>query len=166
MPVSMMVSQSEGYLEALTALRYCKANEGFGFEGNDTNYFLTFYPEAKLSRTKVRGKFADDKRLCRAMILTAELCQMYNYWHDERRELLMQPKELYERIVAQGYDWNQLLDTRSYWLYSDMDDGKNYMSTKDLLRIARGTYKPKWLTVGTPTPSKHDKVEKEVVSSL
>ena len=165
MPVSLMVSQSEGYLEALTALRYCKANEGFGFEGNDTNYYLTFYPEAKLSRTKVRGKLTDGAKLRRAMILTAEICQMYNYWHDERRELLLTPKEVYERIIGQGYDWDQLLETRGYWLYSDMDDGKNYMSTKDLLRIAHGTYKPKWLKV-TSAAIATVTTTKEVISSV
>lgn len=145
-PMELVVSQSEGFLPNLTALRYLKANEGFGIGGNDRNYFLELYPNTNLSRTTVRGKIDADERLRRAMHFTAELCQMYNYWHDSRRDILMTPSELYEKINALGYDWDELLDTRSYWVFDGSKDPKNFLSTKDLIRMARGEYKPKWYT--------------------
>lgn len=146
MPMEVIVSQSEGLLPDLTALRYLKANEGYGMGGNDKNYFLEFYPEVKLSRTTVRSKCNADARLRRALELTGELCQMHNYWHDYRRAQLLTPAEIVAKINAQGYDWNDLLDTRGFWIYDGETHPQHYMSTKDLLRMAHGTYVPKWYT--------------------
>jgi len=145
-PMEYVVSQSEGYNPQLTALRYLKANEGFGIGGNDRNYYLEFYPDCNLSRTTVRGKSDADDRLKRALELQAELCQMHNYWFGVKRDLLLSPAEIYQRINDLGYDWNDLLDTRGYWLFDGHSDPKNFMSTKDLLRMAHGTYVPKWYT--------------------
>ena len=150
-PMELLVSQSEGYLPHLTALRYCKSNEGFGIGGNDRNYFLDLYPDVNLSRTTVRGKIDGDEKLRRALHITGEMCQMYNYYHDARRDLLMTPAELYAKIKELGYDWDTLLDTRYHWVFDGAKHPKEFLSTKDLLRMARGDYKPKWYTKPTAT---------------
>lgn len=144
-PLELIVSQSEGFQPELTALRYLKANEGYGMGGNDKNYFLEFYPDCKLSRTTVRAKCVEDHRLRRALELTGSICQMHNYWHDARRSILLTPAQIVEKINELGYDWNDLLDTRGFWQYDEPGaDPRNFMSTKDLLRMAHGTYVPKW----------------------
>lgn len=143
-PMELIVSQSEGYREDLTALRYLKSNEGFGLGGNDKNYYVEFLPAVKLSRTTVRGKCLDDYKLRRALQLCGELCQMHNYWHDNRRAILLKPDEIFAKINALGFDWNELLETRGYWVFDGNKDPRNFLSTKDLLRMAHGTYVPKW----------------------
>jgi hypothetical protein len=153
-PFEVVVSQSEGLKPELTEFSYCKGFEYFGISDKDgnkakgkPNFRLDLYPQQNLTRKTVRTLLETDSRLARAMNITAEMCMMRNLWHDLEEGLLCTPKELYDDIVAAGYDWDLLLDSRGFWLpleekgtYADLP----FLSTMDLLNMRAGTYRPYW----------------------
>lgn len=79
------------------------------------------------------------------MNITAELCQIHEYWYHMTEDLLS-PTELFEGVQKAGFDWDFLLEhTRGYWvLEEDPRPLGLFLSTMDLIRIARGLYVPYW----------------------
>lgn len=149
MPFKLAVSQKEGILVGLSELIYLRENGKFGIDGNDQNYQIALRPDVKLSRTTARQKIREDERLQRALEITSELCQMnigLGAGFDEG--LLCDAATLYEDLIKKGYDWEQLLDTRGYWVYKELEgeQTQNYLSTYDLLRMRAGQYVPFWFT--------------------
>ena len=114
--------------------------------GNNINYYLELLPDVNLSRTTVREKIDNDEKLQRALNITAELCQLFEYHRSRYDDLLCTPKELYDDLKALGYDWNVLLDTRGFWVLESDDRFKPFLSTMDLLEMRKGLYKPYWMT--------------------
>ena len=144
-PFELIVSQRNGILVGLSEFWYLKCYDRYGIGGNDRTYFLDLLPEVMLSRTTVRAKIDENPALQRALEISSEMCQMKNLWED-RDGLFITPKELYETLKAKGYDWNVLLNTRGYWvLEEDAANEKPFLSTMDLLRMAKGLYHPYWL---------------------
>ena len=150
--LQLLVSQKEGFLPSLTEFFYLKNNKRFGFEGNDINYTLVLCPDIALSRTTVRTKIDKMPTLRRALNILAELGQMTHMQRVEHEDILLEPKDLYDKIKARGYDWNMILkNTRGFWTYNNdlpfiQDEIPLYfLSTKDLLNMARGMYHPFWL---------------------
>jgi len=143
--LDLVISQSEGVLPTLTEFHYIKTSDRFGLGGNDRNYFIELYPEVSLSRTTIRGKIDSDPKLCRAINIVSELCQLHQF-HRGLREILCTPKELYEGIKAKGYDWNMILSqTRGWWCFEDQKNPLLFLSTLDLVNMYRGTYHPYWM---------------------
>jgi hypothetical protein len=144
LPFTIIVAQSEGLLPALSEFHYCKeANWGIG--GNLQNYYLELRPDVSLSRTKVRQKLNSDEKLRRAAEIQAELLQLIIF----HREMdTPTPKELYDGLLKMGYNWDVLLNTRSYWMCLEEEHlcEKKFLSTKDLVRMLRFEYKPYWMT--------------------
>ena len=142
--IPIVVSQTEGVLPSLSEFHYIKENGRYGIEGNNIHYHLDLYPDVKLSRTTVRSKINTDPKLRRALNITAELYQLEvfhsNYLKNE--ELLCTPKELYEDIKKLGYNWDELLETRGYWVINQYKNKVPFLSTLDLLRMRKGLYKP------------------------
>lgn len=142
--LTILVSQSEGILPTLTEFHSIKENN-YGISGSNTAYVLDLRPTVSLSRTTVRGKLDDDPLLARACQITSELQQIQTMWRNLGEHCYITPKELYEKIEKLGYDWDILLDTRSYWIYEeDKAKHKPFLSTMDLLNMAAESYKPKW----------------------
>jgi len=153
-PFEVVVSQSEGLKPELTEFTYCKGYDYFGISDKDgnkakgkPNFRLDLYPSQNLTRKTVRRLLETEARLQRAMNITSEMCMMRNLWHDLPDGLLCTPKELYDDLIAAGYDWDLLLDTRGFWLpleekgtYADIP----FLSTMDLLNMRAGTYRPYW----------------------
>lgn len=141
--MQVVVSQEEGVLPSLSEFHYIKTNERFGLGGNVQNYFLDLLPDVKLSRTTVRPKLYRDEKLRRAMNITSEMCQMRMLWNDDTN-VFCTPKELYDDLIAIGYDWDTLLNTRGYWLANNdsPEHDKPFLSTMDLLRMRKGLYFP------------------------
>lgn len=153
-PFEVVVSQSEGLKPELTEFVYCKGYDYYGISDKDgnkakgkPNFRLDLYPSVNLTRKSVRMLLETNQRLKRAMNITAEMCMMRNLWHDLPEGLLCTPKELYDDIIAAGYDWDLLLDSRGFWLpleekgtYADIP----FLSTMDLLNMRAGTYRPYW----------------------
>ena len=143
--LELVVSQSEGVLPALTEYHHIKNSEYFGIGGNKINFFLDMYPDVKLSRPTIRGKIDSDPKLRRALNITSELCQMHSHYR-YLEDLLITPKELYTALVEKGYDVDWLLsNTRGWWTINNDDHPLYFLSTLDLLKMAKGTYTPYWL---------------------
>ena len=103
----------------LSALHYLKNSDRFGLGGHDRAYFCHLRPDVSLQRTTVRSKIDGDAKLGRAIEICAELCQITNLWLDTPASVLCTPEELYRDIAAMGYDWEELLDTRGFWVYEN-----------------------------------------------
>lgn len=147
-PVTIIVSQSEGVMAHLSEFHYCKKENRFGLEGNLQNYSMVLYPEAKLSRTKVRQKLEEDPKLQKAVQFTAELLQLHQWHRGYEPGFLCTAEELYEDLKAKGYDWDVLLSTRSYWVFKEEEKEHSlpFLSTMDLLNMRKGTYIPYWMS--------------------
>lgn len=142
---SIMISQTEGVLPALTEFHHIKEQDRYGLEGSNITYALSLYPECKLGRTTVRGKIDADPKLRRALNITSEMCQMSYLWHHLPDDLLCTPKQLYDDLKAKGYNWDELLATRGWWTYDNCSQPVPYLSTMDLLRMRKGWYHPYWM---------------------
>lgn len=161
-PIDIVVSQSEGVLPALSEFHYCKSADRFGFGGNAQNYYMELRPDVKLSRTTVRQKLDNDARLRRVVQITSEMLQMIQFHRTMDKSLQCEPKTLYEDLIAMGYDWDVLLDTRSYWTFKEeeKDHELRFLSTMDLLRMRRGEYVPFWFTKEEKAKIKMEKAAK------
>lgn len=143
--LQIIVSQREGVLASLSEFHYLKVNDRYGFNGTLQNYSLDLYPDVKLSRTSVRSKIDSDPLLRRALVITAEMCQMNYLWEESDKALLCTPKELYDDLKTLGYDWNVLLSTRGWWTANNDKHPIPFLSTLDLLKMRVGTYFPYWM---------------------
>lgn len=143
MPFEVIYSQREGLLVGMTEFNYCKFFK-YGIGGHDRAYFIELYPDITMQRTTVRGKIRDNPRLQRALEIQSEMCQMENLGFGQARGYLMEPKDLYNKIKEMGYNWDELLDTRGYWDFEENKNPKNFLSTLDVLRMAKGEYVPYW----------------------
>lgn len=146
MALTLIVSQTEGVLPSLTEFHHIKEHARYGLEGSNISFSLAIYPDVKLGRTTVRGKIDEDPMLRRALNITSELCQL-SYLRHDMADLLCTPKELYDDLIAMGYDWGTLLNTRGWWTLSDSEEGlPPFLSTMDLLRMRKSLYVPFWFT--------------------
>ena len=145
--IELMVSQKEGVLPTLSEFYYLKYDQkDFGIEGTDRNYNLVLYPEVSLSRTKVRKACREDKKLQRAMEITSQLAQMYEYQRELSTTVLLSPADLKAGLEKHGYDLDMILTQTRGWNTLDDDRAPLYpFSTYDLCRAARGDYTPFWL---------------------
>lgn len=147
LPVSLIVSQSEGILPALSEFHYCKDNNRFGLEGTLQSYYFSLCPDVKLSRTTVRRKLQENPTAQRAAQITSEILQMHHFHRGYPEGLICTPQVLYDDLKAMGYDWEVLLKTRGYWVFSEEESEHElpFLSTMDLLNMRQGTYVPYWM---------------------
>lgn len=142
--LKLIVSQTEGVLPTLSEFHYIKTTDRFGLSGSLQHYALDIYPEVKLSRTTVRNKIDSDLKLQRAINITSELLQIRKYYRT-LAEYFCTPKELYDGIKEQGYDWDMILsETRGWWAPNDKDNPLRFLSTLDLMKMRKGEYTPYW----------------------
>lgn len=141
--ITILYSQSDGVLDSLSEFNFIKT-EKFGLGGNNQDYFVELYPDVKLSRTKVRGKLEEDPLLRKAVKLTSDLLQIQQEWTDIPDYYMITPKELREKIIKLGYDWNELLATRDYWTFDQYTNPVPFLSIIDLLDMSEGLYTPYW----------------------
>ena len=132
--IPLIVSQTDGVLPTLSEFDYIKNSDRFGLGGNLQNYYVELLPDVKLSRTTVRSKIQSDEKLCRAINIVSEMCQMDHYQR-QYSHLYCTPKQLYDDLKAKGYDWDILLNTRGWWTVNDDDVPMKRLSTMDLLRM-------------------------------
>lgn len=148
--IDILISQKEGVLPTLSEFHFLRQNKqggspAYGASGSNTSYSLDIYPDVKISRTTIRSKIDNDPLLRRAINITAELKQLKTYHPIVLSSKLdWEPKQLYEELKKQGYDWNVLLATRGYWTPNQYTNTVPYLSTVDLLKMASGLYVPYW----------------------
>ena len=142
--IQLLVSQREGVLPSLSEFHYIKTNNRYGIDGTLQHYALDLLPDVKLSRTTVRSKIQENAALRRALNITAEMCQM-DLLHEYEKGFVCTPKELYNDLIAKGYDWNILLNTRGWYTAENDKQEVPFLSTYDLLALRAGKYHPYWL---------------------
>jgi hypothetical protein len=147
----IVTSQSEGVLAGLSEFMYIKTRK-YGLGGHDREYFLELLPDVKMQRTTVRSTIDNNPAVRRALEITSEMCQIRHVWKNQPEANLITPKELYERVKANGYDWDVILnETRGYWVFEEdeADNPYKFLSTQDLFNMARSKddpcyYHPYW----------------------
>jgi len=143
--VELAASQRDGVLPSLTEFLLIKNADRFGLDGNVQNFFLTMYPDAKLSRTVIRRKIDADPKLRRALNITSELCQMRQFYRTMKPELL-EPATVLKGIRDNGYDWDFILSqTRGWWTINNDAHPLYFLSTMDIALMSVGEYHPYWL---------------------
>ena len=148
--LEVLVSQYDGVLLELSQFHHIRSHNYYGLVGSKQNYEAVLYPGTKLSRTTVRSKIDEDPKLAKAIQFTSDLLQLHTYHrHLGKVDLLCTPEELYKDIKDLGYDWDVLLDTRS-WMTVDQysDKVKPFLSIIDLLKMRKGIYHPYWMEGG------------------
>lgn len=148
----VIVSQTEGVLSALTEFHHIRKGkdvngEPYGLGGSLSNYFLTFYPECKLTKKTVRSKLNEDAKLRRAVNFTSEMYQMSYLWQTQERKYKVLPADLYAGIIEKGYDFDLLLMTRGWWTHTDEEHPVPRLSTLDLIRMHVDEWHPPWYPV-------------------
>lgn len=151
----LVVSQSQGVLESLTQFHYLRVSGGFGLIGSSVSGSLNdvrcvLLPDVKMTRTTVRSMLDENYKLSQAIRICADLHQMQLHWEEHLLAInpkanKLKPEELYQMIKDRGYDWDMLLNTRS-WV--TLDDGFHEtleLNTYDIVRMAYGDYHPFWL---------------------
>lgn len=145
-PFELLISQTHGVQATLSEFWYCKNYDRFGIGGNLVHMELDLYPGVKFTRNNIRQLIKSDPKFCRAMQITSDLCQMRNLWGQYAYEnIKFTPKELYDKLKADGYDWDVLLNTRTYWTYDQYTHPVPFLSTKDLINMHNGSYRPYWM---------------------
>lgn len=141
---TIIYSQSEGVKPTLSEFHHIRT-EGFGVTNKQGTYTLDLYPEAKITRTTIRSIVEEDMKIANAIKLTSDLLQVRKEWRSLPADLLCDAKTLYEDIKAKGYDWDVLLQTRSYWTFDQYTHPIPFLSIMDLLYMRQGTYHPYWM---------------------
>lgn len=154
----IVVSQTEGVLPELTEYHFIKTNERYGLGGSLQSVKLDLYPDVSFSRTTVRETIKKDPKFCRALNITAEMCQIKYLWPLVEDDILCSPAELYEDLKKQGYDWDILLNTRGWWTFNNDKHPIPFLSTMDLLNMRAGKYFPYWLSEDKKSIKKEFKV--------
>lgn len=146
--LKLIISQSEGLLPSLSEFHFLKnRKDKFGLigpEGVHQDYRLILYPDVVLKRTSVRELVDSDPKLRRALEITSELAQIYEYWIDLPASDRIAPKDLYEKLKEMGYDWDLLLTTRGYWTFDHYENEVPPLTTLDLINMYHGRYVPFW----------------------
>jgi len=163
----ILVSQATGILPELTEFHYLRNRKSWGMEVSGSGgafKALMLYPDVKVTRNTVRMTIDSDPLFCRALNFTMEMKQMEEHWPwvvDEG--WFVDPDELYRGLVARGYDWKVLLNTRGYWCLGEGPCPE--LSTMDLWRLYHGAYHPYWYDklVGKEAAAKVNKGPYEAV---
>lgn len=147
-PFEIIISQSEGILPTLSQFHYCKTRDRFGLAGNLINIKMVLYPSCTFTRNTIREKIREDNKLVNAIRLTTEILQSRIYHPtyvavSATADVTME--QIYEKLTADGYNWDELLETRGYWLPDQYTNHVRYLSGIDLLNMYLGVYKPYWM---------------------
>lgn len=148
---SLIMSQTRGIIPSLTDFWNCMQHNRFGIMGKDGNpnnlihFYMELYPDCALTRQKVEAKADEDHRLMNAIIHTSMMLDVFKYWSHIPGHWKCTPAELYRDLKEKGYDWNELLDCRTYWTYDHYTNPVHGISIIDLLRMRVGEYHPWWM---------------------
>ena len=84
---------------------------------------------------------------------------LYHLWFQQTFHLSMPmkyritPQELYDKIIARGLSWDDILEnTVDYW-FTNKDIKKFTVTTQELVRIAIGERDPYWIKKTDKEPS-------------
>lgn len=140
----VVASQTMGVLPHLTNLHNLRVHfKYYGLGDNSTNFAFDVYPTVKMSRNTCRAMLEGptaNKLLQRAAELTHEIRQMHEVYPERYAKELCTPKELHDDLVAKGYCWDKMLNTRGYPVSDEQEAEEEQveLSTFDILRLRTG----------------------------
>lgn len=150
----MVFSQELGFQVGLSEWYYLKEvmeadKTGFGVTRTGNHFELHLAPGIKFQRTTVRDMIEDNIALKRALELTAIMTYEQNNRQSMPQEYRMTPQELYDGVVAAGFDWNEIYEkTVHWWMFKGHEKihNKHTLTYYSLCDMALGRVKPKFLT--------------------
>ena len=149
--ISLIFSQEEGLLQGLSEWHYLKdtmSKNPWGWERSGSNYALDILPTQKFQRTTIRTTLETDFKLSRAISITQQICYLYNNTIRIPAHIIMTGSELYNKIIEQGYDWDEILGETVDWWFCDEDKkhfSKPTLTIWSLLEMAADVWHPKFL---------------------
>ena len=151
--MDLIFSQEEGLLSGLSEWHYLKeviGKQQFGWERTGNRFYnLDLLPDTKFERTTIRRQIVEDKRLARAMTITSQCGYFFNNTIRIPTQLRMTMAELRERIIEQGYDWEEIFEkTVDWWMFEEdrKHHGVHTLTIYSLLEMAMDMWEPKFLT--------------------
>ena len=133
-----IVSQTDGLLSHLSQYDMMRRYK----TGLHDNWKIDIYP-INVQRTTIRAAIERDAMLRRAIEISSDLIQ-YRYIDVGNASLYPSPKELMDNLIAQGYNWEEILNTRSNWTFNNDKQVTPYLSTLDLVNMYHKNYVPYW----------------------
>lgn len=152
-------SQEEGLQVGLSEWYYLKEVMGkspWGWKRSGNFYSLDILPDVKFQRTTVRTDVVTDRKLARAMSITAQCCYLLNNTVRLSPDMRMSGDELFTRITELGYDWDEILEkTQDWWCFLEDAKDKSFqcketLTVWTLLEMAADKFHPKFLTRNLP----------------
>ena len=144
--LDIIVSQKRGVDPSMTEFYNVAKNfKRFGMEGAGQYFTFDLLPDTeKLQRTTIRKNMHRNPQLRRAVNLTSEICQIGEYYPSEKSRI-PSLKDLREKLIADGYDWNTLMNTRGWWTFQNDVQAVPFLSSMDLINMFHNEYEPFWL---------------------
>ena len=145
--IPVIVSQTRGVDPSMTEFyNIAKTYKRLGMDGAGQFFTFELAPEfGKFQRTTIRKGLARDERLRRVVNITSEMCQIAEYY-PQHKDRVPSMKDLREKLNADGYDFELLLNTRSWWTFNNDKQEKPFLSTMDLINMFHGEYVPYWIS--------------------
>lgn len=146
--IPVLVSQKRGVQPSLTEYyNIQKAGKNYGMTTVRGNYVfdLDLYPDHSVQRTTVRRLINEDHLFRRALNLTSELRQIENF-HEGMMGRVPPPKDIYQKLKADGYNMELLLSSRGWWTFDNDKQKTPFLSSQDLINMFYGEYEPFWLS--------------------
>lgn len=158
--VSMVVSQSEGVMPALSNYHMLKIGKYWGLDGNPMRHAPVLMPDVILQRTTVNDLLRQNPQLRRALEILAQLYYVQTHWTTRGAPVNfgIDPKALADKLMSSAASMSDILDSRGWWTYTydGWKSDQNYLSLYDILGIVEGSYKPKWLSLKGIAANKDD----------
>jgi hypothetical protein len=154
---SAVASQAGGIIPGLTDYRNLGDKFKYAGLGSANKVRTPWLDNLDLGRTRIYDQ-ARDPFVARALEITYQIAFIQSNWN-----LSLLPAhfttpidDVVELLSKQGYATSDILHSRGWWTYTDSGIDIPYLSLDDILRIASGTYKPKFIPVSNHTAPKKD----------
>lgn len=141
--MQMVMSSERGLCTFLTNLKYLKTMKT-GLGSNNQFIRPELYPDGGFRR-KEAWSIQSNYKVVRAIELMTQLIFIQQNWtlSNPGADYGMTIEELSKKIGESSYAMDDILNSRGWWTYDKND--RPYLSIKDVLLIASGNYKPKFI---------------------
>lgn len=146
----LISSQKFGIMNAMTYYNALRNNKYYGI-GNPSKVRSPFFPEMDLGRTKIFD-LSGHYKIERALELTFQLWFIQNNWTlmGQTVDFSMPIETFVEKLTQSSYAMDDILNSRGWWTYKGAEGEhceRPLLTLPDILEIASGNYKPKFLAV-------------------
>lgn len=140
-------SQRSGFIPEVTSYIYIHddGNDwGINTSGNGGSIKeLVFCPGEKFTRNNLRKIFTENRKMARALELTAEMIKMYNTDFTIDPTWLVEPEVVYDKMIELGFDWDKILtETVYFWYFEDQkkEYNKVTLTARTIIGLINGEY--------------------------